>query len=453
MNSTNIHPLNEQMQPETLFLGNLSTAVNRVMLEVETVVKRLLETLLANRHILLKGKTGMTFSALLASEMIAGSHGHELDEPNFYLTVSDSSGRKEMKIVLEETRQRLQALFNQALDAILLADDQAQYVDANPAACTMLGYNHNELLRMGLWNILPEMNKESGQELWRDFIAAGQQSGEITLLHKDGRLIEAEYQATANIVPGIHLSILRDITERKQAEQEKNQLLETITDQREQLRVLAGKLVDLQEVERKALARELHDQIGQNLTGLSLNLNFIQSQLVKIVPDMPEPVRTTLHDSLRLVERTTERVQDVMAELRPPVLEDFGLVATLQWYADRLSHRNGFTVTILGSEPEPRLSGTLEFTLFRIAQEALNNVIKHAQAKSVVIKVEADSLVARLTVIDDGIGFDITRWSDPTERRSWGLLTMIERAEVLGGYCHIETQLGQGTRVIVEIPY
>ncbi len=398
-------------------------------------------------------KDGAPFYARLLGQMVPEGEGNEPHQPCCYVTISDISHRKEIELSLAETRRRLRALFDQTQDAILLADGQARYVEVNPAACAMLGYSQEALLDLGVWDIMPETGKEEAQALWRDFIAAGQQQGEITVVHKDGRLIEADYRAVANIRPGLHLSVLRDITERKQAERERNRLLESLTQQREQLRSLSGLLTDLQEMERKALAQELHDRVGQNLTGLNLNLTFLQTKLGEILPDMPEAVRTALNDSLGLVEQTSERVQDVMTELRPPVLEDFGLIATLQWYADQLAQRDDYlAVTIRGDEPEPRLSKTLETTLFRIAQEALTNVIKHARAETVDIDVQADSLFAGFTITDDGVGFDITRWSDPTKRRSWGLLTMIERAEALSGYCHIETQLGQGTRIIVEIP-
>ena len=113
----------------------------------------------------------------------------------------------------------LQALFDNALEAILLADDEAHYVDANPAACALMGYSREELLQMTVWDVTPLPNLERGQDLWRAFIAAGKQSGEYSLRRKDGTTVDVECRAVAHIVPGLHLSILADITDRKRAEE------------------------------------------------------------------------------------------------------------------------------------------------------------------------------------------------------------------------------------------
>lgn len=366
---------------------------------------------------------------------------------------NQTAERKKTELALQESQQRLQAIFDHALEAIFLADDAARYVEVNPAACELLGYPHKILIQMTLWELTPDINREAAQALWHRFIETGQQQGELTLVGRDKRLIEVEYHAVANIVPGLHLSVLRDVTERKRADAERGALVEAVSQQREQLRALSRRLAALQEAERKVIAQELHDQVGQQLTALNLNLNFIRTQLAKILPQPMASIQTCLDDSLSLVEQTTERIQDVMTELRPPVLEDFGLLAALRWYADQLADRVNFTLTIEGEEPATRLIPSIELAFFRITQEALTNVIKHAQATQVLIQFETDDEFAGLIIADDGVGFDLTGWVNRPERRhSWGLLTMIERAEALRGYCHIESRPGQGTRIIVDIP-
>jgi PAS domain S-box-containing protein len=120
----------------------------------------------------------------------------------------------------------LQGVFNHALEAILLADDEGRYIDANPTACTLTGYDRDELLRSTVWDLTPGLQRERGQQLWRTFLTSGSQQGEYTLCHRDGSLVEVEYRAVANIVPGSHLSVLRDITERKRAEARQRLLAE-----------------------------------------------------------------------------------------------------------------------------------------------------------------------------------------------------------------------------------
>ncbi|MFQ5857357.1 MAG: ATP-binding protein [Anaerolineae bacterium] len=242
---------------------------------------------------------------------------------------------------------------------------------------------------------------------------------------------------------------MRDITEHRRAE-------EALQQHADRLLALTAQLAEAEEAERQRLARELHDQVGQNLTALGINLNIIRSQLPE---EAAAPVRSRLDDSLSLVEQTAERIRDVMANLRPPVLDDYGLVATLHWYGEQFARRTDIAIAVEGEEPVPRLAARVENALFRIAQETLTNVAKHAQATQVTVTVEVEGGTLRLVVADDGIGFDPSTTlraspaplADPDGGRGWGLLTMTERAEVVGGRCHIESYPGQGTRVIVEV--
>lgn len=229
---------------------------------------------------------------------------------------------------------------------------------------------------------------------------------------------------------------------------ENARLFEAVMQQREQLRALALQLAEAEEAERQWLARELHDQVGQNLAALGINLNIVRSQLQDEIVGV---VRAQLDDSLVLLEQTTEWIRDLMVDLRPPVLDDYGLVAALRWYGEQWASRADVAVTVEGREPDPRLAPAAEVALFRIAQEALTNVAKHARAAVVGLRVEVEGKTVRLMVADDGVGFDPARLGKPDERRGLGLLIMSERAEAVGGQCHIESRPGSGTRVVVEV--
>ncbi|TKJ30892.1 MAG: hypothetical protein CEE40_03370 [Chloroflexi bacterium B3_Chlor] len=229
---------------------------------------------------------------------------------------------------------------------------------------------------------------------------------------------------------------------------ENARLFESVMQQREQLRALALQLAEAEEAERQWLARELHDQVGQNLAALGINLNIIRSQLQDEVVGV---VRAQVDDSLVLLEQTTERIRDLMIDLRPPVLDDYGLLAALRWYGEQWASRADVVVSVEGREPEPRLAPAAEAALFRIAQEALTNVAKHARAATVGLTVEVDGTTVRLIVADDGVGFDPTRLGKADVRRGLGLLTMTERAEAVGGQCHVESRPGSGTRVVVAV--
>jgi len=225
-------------------------------------------------------------------------------------------------------------------------------------------------------------------------------------------------------------------------------LYDSIRQQGQQLRALTVRLAEAEESERQRLARELHDQVGKNLTALGINLNLVRAHISE---DTPDVARSRLDDSLALVEETVERIRDVMTDLRPPMLDDYGLVATLHWYGERFASWTGVTVTVQGEEPVPRLAAPVENALFRIAQEVLTNVAKHARATQVTMTLTADDEATRLVVADDGVGFDPAQLTTLDGRRGWGLITMTERAEAVGGRCHIESRPQQGTRVIVEV--
>lgn len=233
-----------------------------------------------------------------------------------------------------------------------------------------------------------------------------------------------------------------DITERKRAEAE-------IQRQRDQLRALAIRLSETQEVERQKFARELHDQVCQNLASIALTLGTLK---IRAQQEPLERLLNRLSDASTLVEQTSDIARGIMEGLRPTVLEHYGLMGGLRQLGSQFSQRTGIHLEIVGEEADYRLKPNVELALFRIAQEALNNVTKHSLASQVVLTQEADQDTMRLVIADNGAGFDQNLVTKPKEGRGWGLMTMTERAIAVGGQCRIESQLHQGTRVVVEVP-
>ncbi len=270
----------------------------------------------------------------------------------------------------------------------------------------------------------------------------------ITVLHEhyqvrgDKRLVEV----TASPLWGADgtfmgiIELIRDVTDRKKAEK-------ALTNYTDRLRALTAQLAEVEDAGRQRLAQELHDQVGQNLTALGINLNIIKSQMPT---DTLNLLQSRLDDSLRLVEQTTEKIRDVMADLRPPVLDDYGLAAALRWYGQHFAWRTEIEVSVIGEEPVPRFPERVEIALFRITQEALTNVAKHSQATEVIVSLEMIKNTLRLTISDNGIGFDVKEFKT-NEDRGWGLLTIHQRAEAIGGRSKIESNYKKGTHVIVEV--
>jgi len=209
---------------------------------------------------------------------------------------------------------------------------------------------------------------------------------------------------------------------------------------------LTRRLVQAEEAERRRLARELHDRVGQSLSALNINLDIISRDSGALSPAL----RQRLEDSLGLVDGTLQSIEGVMADLRPPLLDEYGLAAALGWHSEEFSRRTGVQVTVTDRTPDAGKAARPEaaVALFRIAQEALNNVLKHAQAKSVRIDVSATDEELVLDVHDDGRGFD----PRAARRGRWGMTTMRERAEAAGGQLHVDATPGQGTRIHARVP-
>ncbi|MBL0142485.1 MAG: sensor histidine kinase [Betaproteobacteria bacterium] len=217
-------------------------------------------------------------------------------------------------------------------------------------------------------------------------------------------------------------------------------------DERLEAARLSHRLVEVQETERRALANQLHDLVGQKLTALGINL-----EIMKAPSGPPDATKDNarLEDSAKLVQETIESIRNVMAELSPAVLGDFGLAPALRWYAEQFNKRTGVAISVQEQGQARRLAARAEEELFRIAQEALANVTKHARAREIVVTLEFMPRDIRLSIADDGCGFDATAPQEPSRDDGWGLMIMRERAATVGGQFEVESAPGRGTRVSV----
>jgi signal transduction histidine kinase/CHASE1-domain containing sensor protein len=229
-----------------------------------------------------------------------------------------------------------------------------------------------------------------------------------------------------------------------------NEMTRDLRASTEQLQAMSRQLVDVQESERRQIARELHDRVGQNLTALSINLDIMKTQIGE---SGDAALRTRLSDAATLLESTAGSIENVMSELRPPMLDDYGLLPALQWYGDEFWRRTGIRVSVEGDEQMERAPQTTEIALFRIAQEALNNVAKHAHASHADIALARNGSRLVMTVSDDGMGFDAAPAMASRRRRpGLGMVTMRERTQAVGGEFEIGPAPDRGARVVVRVP-
>jgi two-component system sensor histidine kinase UhpB len=247
------------------------------------------------------------------------------------------------------------------------------------------------------------------------------------------------------------LSILETLAGQIAVAVQNVQLFQSLQEGNERLRELNTRLEEVEEAERKRLANELHDQVGQNLSAINLSLNLIRSQLL---PEQNATLGARVDDSLGLLEETVQRIRSVMTELRPSILDDYGLPAALRWLGEQFAWRTGVQVEIDDQVGERLLTPIQETALFRISQETLANISKHAAAEHVRIVIQkcANGDCFCLIIEDDGIGFSNDTKLDKSNSSGWGVNIMRERAVAIGGKLWINTTPLTGTRVVVEVP-
>jgi signal transduction histidine kinase len=229
---------------------------------------------------------------------------------------------------------------------------------------------------------------------------------------------------------------MHDITKRVRAE-------ERLLAANERLQALSRRLVEVQEAERRHIARELHDEVGQVLTGLNLLLGMSPRATA-------DTVETRLGEARALVEELIEKVDELSLDLRPAMLDDLGLLPALLWHFERYATQTGVRVSLEHSGMERRFATELETALYRVVQEALTNVARHAGVNEVTVRVWADQVALSVQVEDQGVGFDPR--GDLVARGNGGLSGMYERATSLGGQLLVETALGTGTCLTAEWP-
>lgn len=234
------------------------------------------------------------------------------------------------------------------------------------------------------------------------------------------------------------------------SEAETTRLFEAVNQQRQQLRTLTTRLTEVQELERKQIARELHDEMGQALTAISINLAAIETAVTQ---NNLKEVQRRLEESKALSASTLEQIREMSLNLRPPMLDELGLMPTLRWYIKRYQLRMGIRVKLHAEGEERRLPAEMETAVYRVIQEGLTNVSKHAEATKVILTLRFAEKSISLTLSDNGKGFQLEDALHKTmDGRGAGLLGIRERAKLLGGAFEITAVPQQGTTLEVSLP-
>ncbi len=351
-------------------------------------------------------------------------------------TAQDITDRKAAEKALRESEERYRELFENSRDAIYVHDLRGVYTSVNRAAEKLSGFARDEIIGKHYSNFIsPRHLKDARENFCRKLDVPSETTYESATVRKNGELIPVEVSSRLIHKDGQVVGVqgtVRDIRERKRAQ--------------EALQTYARRVIEVQEAERQNVARELHDEIGQILTAVLLNLHSVEKTCAT------EACMPSIKESLDVVEDALRRVRELSLELRPSLLDDLGLVAALRWYAERYTARSGIITEITGDADIGRVSHEIETACFRIIQEALTNTARHSRATRAALHIQRRDVNLYLSVTDDGIGFDSMQLLKGKPSAALGLHGMRERASAVNGVVNIESAPGKGTHLIVTVP-
>jgi PAS domain S-box-containing protein len=343
--------------------------------------------------------------------------------------------------------ERFRTMVEGAPNAMIMADGRGRIVLVNAQAERLFGYGREELAGQPVEILVPQAVR-GGHAALRDGYQREPQLRSMGVgrdLHgvrKDGREIPVEIglNPITTSEGRMVLASIIDITERRQAEAREREYMD-------ELRHMSQQLLDAQETERRAIARELHDEVGQSLTATRLTLRDLEQQAAG------GPLAPRLGDASNIVADLLAKVRQMSLDLHPSVLDDLGLAAALRWCVRTRAGNSGLDVQFELPPELPRFTGMAEITLFRVFQEALSNVLKHAGAKSVRVTLRHVDGSLELHLKDDGRGFDAeAARKHALSGKSLGMVGMEERVRLAGGKIRVESAPGRGTGIRVSLP-
>jgi two-component system sensor histidine kinase UhpB len=360
--------------------------------------------------------------------------------------LQDITALKQAQVAVRESEERFRTIFEYAPSGIAQSDPfDYRFTAVNPAFARMLGYAREEMIGMLLLAVAhpaePVDIKENRERMLRGELDGV--AGEHRLLRKDGSMLWVNRTVvpvrSASGEPRHFIGVYEDITERKAAET-------ALRDYSRRLQVLSRKVLEAQENERASIARELHDQLGQTLSAAKLNLQVFQRR------HKDAAFAPSLKDTVDTVDQALQQVRTLALDLRPPQLDDLGLGTTLRSYAERLAKPARLKLHFSAGEL-PGLPPQIDIACFRVAQGALTNVLRHAQASYVWVTLAVEHGMLCLCVRDDGKGCDLRRAQRQALRgRSMGLLSMEERTALAGGRFSIRSEPAAGMEVHADFP-
>ncbi len=353
----------------------------------------------------------------------------------------DISEREKAQEALINSENKYRLLFNEnPLPMWILDPIQNRFLDANNSAVKIYGYSKEDFLNMPITNLHPKNN--IGYQNWNAKTEAEKLHAEMSWMHqkKDGSIVKVIILSNEITFENskAFLVMANDVTDKLEAE-------EKLEKSKEAFRELAAHLETIRERERTHMAREIHDELGQQLTGLKMDISWIN----KKVKSDDKAVQAKMSDTLELIDKTVITVRRIATQLRPSILDDLGLISAMDWQSEEFQKRSEIKSTFIANVTHVSVSPDIATGIFRIYQECLTNVSRHAKATEVLASLNIENNTLTLTIEDNGIGF---KEADIVNKKTLGLLGMKERVALVKGTYQINGNNGNGTSVIISVP-
>lgn len=355
----------------------------------------------------------------------------------------DITKRKKAESAIRESEEKYRYLFNNNPALIFIWDlENLQILEANQTALDEYGYTRNEVLNMTVLALRPLEDHEKIKKFATDMLSIDtlQVRGTWRHIKKNGEMMMMDitsHRITYNNRKAI-LSIAENVTQKILIEAQLKKSYEDI-------RLLNTHLQTIREEERAGIAREIHDELGQQLTALKMDVSWINKRIHTENPEVTERIS----DMLLLIDQTVKVVRRIASDLRPGILDDLGLIAALEWQLGEFEKRMGINTVFHSKINHLDLEKKTTIGLYRIYQETLTNIARHSGASYIEVFVEQMDNLFCLTITDNGKGFDMEQIK---YKNTLGLLGMSERVRMMNGELAIQSSPGKGTVVIIKVP-
>jgi len=417
--------------------GDMLTERGKKIIEDKIINRKM--GLRENYELQLKTKSGKLIWVNVAANPIFDDDGHYTGALAMYTDITD---RVRLQEELRKSTEYYQILFQQSPHPYQSLDAQGLFNDVNGIWLETLGYSKSDVINKWFGDFLHDDDKERFADQYAQFIEKGEiHDLDLRMRRKNGGLIDISFDGRVGKTESGSFDqaycLWRDVSLIRKAQR-------ALVDSEEKLRALTNYLQTAIENDRAHLAREIHDEFGQLLTGLKMDLAWCirNNSDIAILMKRFESMNILIDDAIKTSRRLT-------SELRPGLLDDLGLIPAMEWYVGEFKHRSDIDCQLVCPENEPEMDSSLKTTVYRIFQESLTNIARHAQATKASISLLFENHTLLMEIIDDGRGITLNEIKDS---RSLGLLGMQERARQQGGSVDISGNTNQGTTVIASFP-